>query len=79
LSPLHVNTWYATAGHHPADVDEHRARAPWYTTKARPSTADMTGKLRRVLIAARFKPSHPDQLTREEINAIRLAWQEAAA
>jgi hypothetical protein len=39
----------------------------------------MTGKLRRVLIAARFKPSHPDQLTREEINAIRLAWQEAAA
>lgn len=21
--------WYATAGHHPADIDDHRARAPW--------------------------------------------------
>ena len=28
--------WYATAGHDPADVDEHRARAPWYVTKAEP-------------------------------------------
>jgi hypothetical protein len=27
--------WYATAGHDPADVAEHRARAPCYTTKAR--------------------------------------------
>ncbi len=44
-------TWYATAGHDPADVDDHRARAPWYTTKAEPSTADMAAKLRRVLIA----------------------------
>ena len=34
-------TWYATAGHHPADVDSHRARAPWYTSKTQPSTADM--------------------------------------
>jgi hypothetical protein len=24
--------WYATPGHHPADVDEHRRR-PWYLTK----------------------------------------------
>ena len=72
-------TWYATAGHHPADVDAHRARAPWYTTKVRPSTADMTGKLRRVLIAARFKPSRADQPTREEIHAIRLAWEGTAA
>ena len=22
-------TWYATAGYDPADVEEHRARAPW--------------------------------------------------
>ena len=29
--------------------------APWYTTKAEPSTADMTAKLRRVLIAAKFR------------------------
>jgi hypothetical protein len=72
-------TWYATAGHHPADVDDHRARAPWYRSKAQPSTADMTAKLRRVLIAARFKPSHPDQPAREEIHTIRLAWANAAA
>jgi hypothetical protein len=72
-------TWYATAGHHPGDADEHRARAPWYATKAQPSTADMTAKLRRVLIAARFQLSRPGQPTREEINTIRLAWEATAA
>ena len=71
--------WYATAGHDPADVEDHRARAPWYTTKTQPSTADMAGKLRRVLIAARFRASRPDQPTPEEINAIRLAWEDLAA
>jgi hypothetical protein len=72
-------TWYATAGHDPADIDGRRVRAPWYTSKARASTAEMTGKLRRVLIAARFKASRPDQPTPEEIHAIRLAWEAAAA
>jgi len=72
-------TWYATAGHDPADVDGHRARAPWYRSKTQPSTADMTVKLRRVLIAAKFRASHPSQPTPEEISAIRLAWEEAAA
>jgi len=72
-------TWYATAGHNPADVDEHRARAPWYTTKAEPSTADMIAKLRRVLIAAKYRPPHPDQPTPAEISAIRLAWETPAA
>jgi hypothetical protein len=72
-------TWYATAGHDPADIDARRARAPWYKTKTRPSTADMAGKLRRVLIAARFTPSRPDLPTPEEIHAIRLAWETAAA
>ena len=51
--------WYATAGHDPADVAEHRARAPWYVTKAEPSTADMTAKLRRVLIAREISPASP--------------------
>jgi hypothetical protein len=32
-----------------------------------------------VLIAAKFRASRPDQVTREEIHAIRLAWEEAAA
>ena len=72
-------TWYATAGHGPADVQDHRARAPWYRSKARPSTADMTAKLRQVLIAARFPVSRPDQPTRQEINVTRLAWGDLAA
>lgn len=71
--------WYATAGHDPADVDEHRARAPWYVTKAEPSTADMTAKLRRVLIAAKFRLPRADQPTPAEISAIRLAWETPAA
>jgi hypothetical protein len=71
--------WYATAGHDPADTEDRRARAPWYKTKTQPSTADVTAKLRRVLIAARFKASRPDQPTPEEIRAIRLAWETLAA
>jgi hypothetical protein len=74
-----ATVWYATAGHDPADVEDHRARAPWYTTKTQPSTADMLAKLRRVLIAARFRTSHTGQPTPEEIHAIRLAWEDAAA
>jgi hypothetical protein len=69
--------WYATAGHHPADTETRRRNAPWYTSKTQPSTADMTAKLRRVLIAAKFKPSSPDQVKPEEIHAIRLAWEDA--
>ncbi|MGH8921316.1 MAG: IS701 family transposase, partial [Actinomycetes bacterium] len=72
-------TWYATAGHDPADVAEHRNRAPWYREKTQPSTADMHGKLRRVLIAARFNATHPDQPTPAEIRVIRLAWEAVAA
>ena len=71
--------WYATDGHDPADVTSRRARSPWYTTKTQPSTADMAAKLRRVIIAARFRPSHPDQPTHEEIHLIRLAWADLAA
>jgi len=71
--------WYATAGHDPADVAGHRARAPWYASKAQPSTADMAAKLRRVIIAARFKASRPDQPTPEEISVLRLAWEDLAA
>jgi hypothetical protein len=71
--------WYATVGHDPADVAEHSARARWYAAKAEPSTADMIAKLRRVLIAARFRRPRPDQLTPAEISAIRLAWETPAA
>ena len=74
-----ATVWYASAGHHPADIDAHRARAPWYATKSQPSTADMLAKLRRVLIAAKFRASCPGQPTLEEVPAIRLAWENAAA
>ena len=69
--------WYATAGHHPADAQTRRLNAPWYTTKTEPSPADMTAKLRRVIIAARFKRICADQPQPEEIHAIRLAWEDA--
>ena len=68
--------WYATAGHHPADAEARRLAAPWYTTKAEPSTADMTAKLRRVIIAAKFKRVCADQPEPAEIHAIRLAWED---
>jgi hypothetical protein len=70
-------TWYATAGHDPADLRERRALSPWYTSKAEPATADMAAKLRRVIIAARFKASRPDQPTPQEISILRLAWEDA--
>jgi hypothetical protein len=69
--------WYATAGHHPADAETRRLAAPWYTSKTEPSTADMTAKLRRVIIAARFKRLCNDQPEPAEIHAIRLAWEDA--
>ncbi|MGD0246803.1 MAG: hypothetical protein ABSB59_41630 [Streptosporangiaceae bacterium] len=70
-------TWYATAGHDSADLHERRALTPWYTSKAEPATADMAAKLRRVMIAARFRASRPDQPTPQEIAVIRLAWENA--
>lgn len=70
-------TWYATAGHDSADLHERRALAPWYTSKAEPATADMAAKLRRVIIAARFRASRPDQPTPQEIAVLRLAWEDA--
>ncbi len=65
--------WYATAGHHPADIHARRRNAPWYTAKTEPSTEDMTTKIRRVLIVGKFKRLHADQPEPAEIHAIRLA------
>lgn len=74
-----VIVWYAICGHSPEVVAERRRRAPWYTSKVDPSVADMFVVLRRVLIAAKFRPQHPDQPTYEEIAEVRLAWAQAAA
>jgi hypothetical protein len=42
-----------------------------------PATADMTAKLRRVIIAAKFKQPGSHQPEPSEIHAIRLAWGDA--
>ena len=61
-----VTVWYALHGHAPDDVATHRARARWYTTKTEPSYDDMAIKLRRVIIAARFRHPCPEQATRKK-------------
>jgi hypothetical protein len=66
--------WYALHGHHPGDVDEHRARAPWYLTKTTPSFADMLAKLRRVIIASQFHPGQGRTPTPREITQVQQAW-----
>jgi hypothetical protein len=72
-----VTVWYAAAGHAPADVAQRRERSRWYTTKTEPSFEDMTIKLRRVIIAARFRPQAPYQASPEETRAVLLAWATA--
>lgn len=74
-----VVLWYATAGHHPDDAAARRHAAPWYTTKTHPAYQDMIIKLRRVLVAARFRATNPHQPTHQEILAVQAAWAEAAA
>jgi hypothetical protein len=56
-----ITVWYALHGHAPDDALIHRARARWYTTKTEPSYDDMVIKLRRVIIAARFRSPCPDR------------------
>jgi hypothetical protein len=71
--------WYATAGHHPDDVQQARELAPWYRNKAQPSVLDMLAKLRRVIIATQFRNTGPQPPTPQEINLLRLAWADAVA
>lgn len=74
-----VVIWYALHGHTPDVAARRRAEAPWYTTKTKPAYLDMIIKLRRTLIAARFRGGRPDPPTPEETLAVQLAWAEAAA
>jgi hypothetical protein len=71
--------WYATAGYHPSDVTAARELAPWYRDKTQPSVADMLAKLRRVVIASQFRRTDPEPATPQEINILRLAWDNVAA
>lgn len=74
-----VIIWYTTTGHHPNDVADRRQTAPWYRTKTCPSYQDMLAKLRRTIIAARFRPATPRPPTHEETQAVHQAWAHAAA
>jgi hypothetical protein len=69
--------WFATAGHTPDTAAERRARSPWYLTKTEPSFEDMTIKLRRVIIAARFQHPGLDLPRPEETRAVLAAWAAA--
>jgi hypothetical protein len=59
-----------------ADVDDHRVRAPWFVTKAEPSTADMAANFASLPDLGHLGPASQPP---EEINVIRLAWEDLAA
>jgi hypothetical protein len=66
--------WYALHGHHPDDLAERRARAPWYLSKTNPSFADMLAKLRRTIIADQYSPGRLRAPYQQKITAIQQAW-----
>ncbi|MEV0113272.1 hypothetical protein AB0H77_08475 [Streptomyces sp. NPDC050844] len=70
--------WCTLHDHHPAYITEARDRSPSYVTKTEPAFADMTAKLRRVIIAARFTGIVPDQPMDAETRAIQQAWAAAS-
>ena len=72
-----VIVWYALHGHHPDDVAEHRARAPWYQSKTNPSSADMLAKLRRTIIAAQYHPGRGQTPTPAVFTQVQHAWAAA--
>jgi hypothetical protein len=74
-----VTIWYALHGDPTTDVTHRRTHAPWYTTKTQPAYQDMITKLRRTLIAAKFRGRSPQRATPTELLAIAAAWDEAAA
>jgi hypothetical protein len=71
--------WYALHGNAAIDTAHRRMFAPWYQSKAEPSTLDMLTSLRRQVIAARFLPPTPRPATTEEILEVQQAWALAAA
>ncbi len=66
--------WYALHGHHPDDIAERRARAPWYLSKTNPSFADMLAKLRRIIIADQYSPGRLRAPYQQKTTAIQRAW-----
>jgi hypothetical protein len=66
--------WYTLHGHHPDDVTERRALAPWYLSKTNPSFTDMLAKLRRTIIADQYSPGRLRAPYQQKITAIQQAW-----
>jgi hypothetical protein len=66
--------WYAQHGQPAHDLAARRALAPWYQTKTAPSVADMLATLRRVLLAAQYRPGQPAAPTAAEILQVQAAW-----
>ncbi|MGC9221518.1 MAG: IS701 family transposase [Solirubrobacteraceae bacterium] len=66
--------WYALEGHHPDDVAERRALAPWYVSKTNPSFADMQAKLRRTIIAQQYSPGRLRAPYQHKLSALQQAW-----
>ena len=66
--------WYALHGHHPDDIAERRALAPWYLSKTNPSFTDMLAKLRRTIIAAQYSPGRLRAPYQQKITALQQAW-----
>ena len=58
-------------------TESNLGRAPRSDPATEPSFEDMTIKLRRVIIAARFRPPALYQASSEETRAVLLAWAAA--
>jgi hypothetical protein len=74
-----VIIWYTRHGHHRADITGRRHARPWYHAKTEPAFEDMLTQLRRVLITARISKGSTAHPTREQTNAVLVAWHAAAA
>src|SRR5436190_2635149 len=74
-----VVLWYTHHGHSTDIAADRRAQAPWYRDKTQPAYLDMIVKLRRTLIAARFRGGKHASPTPKETLEVQLAWAEAAA
>lgn len=72
-----VLLWYTRHG--TSDLTDRREQAPWYPSKTRPAYHDMIVELRHAMIAAKYRGPSPDQPTPQQIHAVTLAWEQAAA
>jgi hypothetical protein len=65
--------------HGTGDLTSRRTEAPWYPGKTQPAYHDMIVELRHAMITAKYRGTSPEQPTPQQIHAIHLAWEQAAA